>query len=97
MPIQNIESHAAGGARQISTEGRVIRCTCTPAEKALIDWHGRINKPCPRGRVEELGVIAFWHANPFKRFAWHLSRLMRAVRALCKPTRTTLTDWSRYG
>ena len=45
------------------------------------------------GRVEELGEVAYWHRNPFKRFAWRVSRLMRALR----PTSTNPTDRTRYG
>lgn len=26
------------------------------------------------GTVEELGVIAYYHANPLKRWAWHIRR-----------------------
>jgi len=32
------------------------------------------------GTVEELGVIAFHHRNPFKRLAWHLRRMFGAQR-----------------
>lgn len=31
------------------------------------------------GRVEELGTIAYWHRNPLKRMAWHVSRFVRRV------------------
>jgi hypothetical protein len=27
------------------------------------------------GTVEELGRIAYWHRNPFKRLAWRLRRM----------------------
>jgi hypothetical protein len=29
------------------------------------------------GTVEELGTVALWHANPFKRWAWRLGQLLR--------------------
>ncbi len=29
------------------------------------------------GTVEDLGVISYWHKNPFKRLAWGVSRLFR--------------------
>ena len=29
------------------------------------------------GRVEDLGTIAYWHANPFRRFLFRLKRLFR--------------------
>jgi len=28
------------------------------------------------GTVEELGVISYWHRNPFKRLAWRLRRIL---------------------
>jgi hypothetical protein len=28
------------------------------------------------GSVEDLGVIAYWHRNPFKRLAWRIRRLV---------------------
>jgi hypothetical protein len=31
------------------------------------------------GRVEDLGVVAFWHRNPFKRLAWRIRRLLARV------------------
>ena len=27
------------------------------------------------GRVENLGVISYWHVNPLKRLAWRIGRL----------------------
>ena len=27
------------------------------------------------GSIEELGTIAYWHRNPFKRIAWRIRRL----------------------
>lgn len=32
------------------------------------------------GRVENLGVIAFHHRNPFKRLAWQLGRFINRLR-----------------
>ncbi len=26
------------------------------------------------GTTEQLGVVSYWHRNPFKRFAWRLRR-----------------------
>lgn len=31
------------------------------------------------GRVEDLGVVAFWHRNPFKRLAWRIGQLLRKI------------------
>jgi predicted transcriptional regulator len=28
------------------------------------------------GRIEELGVIDYWHKNPIKRFIWKLKKLL---------------------
>lgn len=28
------------------------------------------------GRIEDLGVVAYWHRNPFKRLAWRIKRLL---------------------
>ena len=28
------------------------------------------------GRVEDLGVIAFWHANPLRRWAWRIAQFL---------------------
>ena len=33
------------------------------------------------GRVERLGVIAYWHANPLRRWAWRISQSMRRRKA----------------
>jgi hypothetical protein len=29
------------------------------------------------GSVEDLGVIAYWHKNPFKRWAWAIIRKLK--------------------
>ncbi len=34
------------------------------------------------GRVENLGVIAFHHRNPFKRLAWQLHRFINRIRGI---------------
>ena len=26
------------------------------------------------GTVEDLGIVSYWHKNPFKRLAWRISR-----------------------
>ena len=33
------------------------------------------------GRVERLGVIAYWHVNPLRRAAWRISQFMRRCKA----------------
>jgi hypothetical protein len=33
------------------------------------------------GRVEQLGVVTYWHRNPLRRWAWHARRwLSRALK-----------------
>ena len=64
----------------VAVSGKRIRCTCTDEQKAAADWHGRRNVPCPVGRVEDLGELAFWHRNPLKRWAWRLGQLVRRRR-----------------
>jgi hypothetical protein len=31
------------------------------------------------GTVEDLGMIAYWHKNPFKRFAWNVYRFIKGI------------------
>jgi hypothetical protein len=31
------------------------------------------------GRVEHLGVVSYWHRNPFKRWWWHARRWLQGV------------------
>lgn len=31
------------------------------------------------GRVEDLGVIAYWHKNPLKRWAWKARQFARRI------------------
>ena len=64
-----------------SVEGIVIRCTCTAAQKLSPAWHGTQGLPCPQGQTVDLGVIAYWHANPLRRWAWRLSQFLRGQRA----------------
>lgn len=33
------------------------------------------------GRVEDLGVISFWHRNPLRRLAWRIMRGLRKWRS----------------
>jgi hypothetical protein len=32
------------------------------------------------GSIEDLGVISYWHKNPFKRWAWSLRKLWKRIR-----------------
>lgn len=29
------------------------------------------------GRIERLGVVSYWHRNPFKRLAWRVNRWIK--------------------
>ena len=33
------------------------------------------------GRVEDLGVIAYWHRNPLRRIWWRVTQFLRGRRA----------------
>lgn len=48
----------------------------TPVRQVSVE--GRIIRK--DGTVEELGQIAFWHANPLRRLAWRLKQLVRGRR-----------------
>ena len=49
----------------------VIRCTCHEGQ-GLVNHPGA---PCPNGRAENLGIIAAYYRNPFKRFFKRVQRL----------------------
>jgi hypothetical protein len=59
--------------RQASVEATVLRCGC-----GAPDQHPA--QPCPQGRREVLGQLAFYHRNPFLRALnrvrqwWHRHR-----------------------
>ena len=55
---------------------QVIRCTCgAPAAHA--------GTPCPQGRVEDLGIIHYWHRNPIRRL---IGQALVAARAKLRAT-----------
>ena len=69
-----------------SVSATIVRCGCTPEQQAMFDWHGwhRLGRPaypCPRPRaVEPLGVVSYWHRNPFKRLThWLLTKVFRQI------------------
>ncbi len=63
--------------KQMETHATVVRCTCgAPASHLGI--------PCPVGRVEQLGMIQFYHRNPLKRWAWWLSQRFKTFRGILK-------------
>lgn len=33
------------------------------------------------GTVENVGVIAYWHRNPLKRWAWHIRKFIQTTRS----------------
>lgn len=56
------------GAREASIQATVLRCTCgTPSQHA--------GQPCPQALAEPLGIIAYYHRNPIKR--WITNRRIR--------------------
>jgi hypothetical protein len=69
-------------AKCITLEQAVIRCGCTDAEKLAPAWHAKRGDPCPKPRqVEQLGVVAYWHRNPLRLWAWRLNRWAHFKRA----------------
>lgn len=64
-------------AREATIEAVVVRCGCKS------DWrqiHERYEDgsygPCPTPkRVQDLGVISYWHRNPLRRLFWRLKHL----------------------
>lgn len=72
-PVVDISSVTPETMRQMETYATVVRCTCgEPASHAGI--------PCPSGRVEQLGLIQFYHRNPLKRWAWWLSQRLKTIK-----------------
>lgn len=69
---------AVAGQRSISLVATVLRCGCSEAQKASVEYHGLSGLPCPRPRqVERLGKIAYWNRNPVLMLAWKIGRWMR--------------------
>lgn len=58
---------ARSGFKSVTLEGVVIRCGCSPEDKARPDFHGHTNTRCPNPRaIEDKGVLARWDANGAK-------------------------------
>ncbi len=55
--------------KEASIEATIIRCTC---DVELPCPHA--GQPCPKGRVEEKGVISYYNRNPLRRLMWRLGR-----------------------
>ena len=54
-------------SRQVTIEAVVVRCGCGGPPEA--------NHVCPHPlRTDDLGVIAYWNKNPWKRLMWRLFR-----------------------
>lgn len=63
--------------RQMETYATVVRCTCgEPAS--------HVGVPCPVGRVEQLGMIQFYHRNPLRRWLWWLSQRLKFIKGNSK-------------
>ncbi len=69
MPTLSSGSHVV----EERVEAVVLRCGCgDPLSHALKGL------PCPKPlRVENLGTVAYWHTNPFRRFLKSLRDLWR--------------------
>lgn len=66
------------GHKEVSVSAVVRRCGCTKSQKASRLWHGRHNLPCPNPRaVEDMGEVAYWHRNWWKRLAWRIKRIFK--------------------
>lgn len=63
------------GAKSAEVEATITRCTC--GERGLDPGAVHPGSPCPRGRVIHLGVVAYYHKNPFKRWARQLRIWLR--------------------
>lgn len=55
------------GAKSAEFEATITRCTCGERGLSWADVHPF--GPCPNGRVIPLGLVAYYHKNPFKRWA----------------------------
>jgi len=73
---------ASSQPRALELEGRVIRCGCNDGQKAATDWHALSGQVCPRPRaIEDVGLLAAWYRNPFKRLAYRMSQFVRGKRS----------------
>jgi len=67
------------GKKMVEVSAIVIRCGCSPTQRRRATWHGNVNQPCPKPQDrEDLGVIAYWHQNPLRRFAQWARRAIGA-------------------
>lgn len=79
----------AAAVQSIELQATVVRCGCTPAQKAEPDWHGRRGDICPRPLLlEALGTVAYTHRNPLRRWAWRLGQWLSGRR----PGRITMSE-----
>lgn len=63
---------ATVNAEEISIAAVVIRCGCGDPLN-IHGWDNGELLPCPKpAGSEDRGVIAYYHKNPIKRWAWHL-------------------------
>ena len=66
----------ANPVQEIEWQAVIIRCGCGDPDS----HNGKRGpaSPCPTPRgMEDLGVVAFWSRNPFKRLAWWLKQKWR--------------------
>lgn len=74
---------AVASSQEIALEATVVRCGCSSAQRASPDWHAKRALPCPNPReIESRGIVAYWHRNPLRCFAWRMRRLFRGGGAI---------------
>lgn len=64
---------AFGKAKEALISVVIIRCGCNnPAT--------HIGSTCPKGRIEDRGVVSYWHKNPFKRLNyWFKTKVLKEI------------------
>lgn len=70
--------------KMATVEAVVTRCGCSDEQKRSPEWHAaqKPPQPCPNPRkVEDMGVVSFWHRNPLKRLRfWLLKNVLQLKR-----------------
>lgn len=71
---------ATGAPKMASISAIVIRCGCSAEEKAKPNWHGAHGVVCPKpSRIEDRGVVSYWHRNPLKRLGWSIRQFWKGL------------------
>lgn len=65
------------GKEMVQVSAVVTRCGCTESQRQSPSWHGKQNRTCPTpSRIQDKGVVAYWHRNPLRRIAFRLRALL---------------------